>query len=731
MRFGLILKLALVAAALAVVVLVAVVKSIDVNAYRPQLAAIAKQATGRDLDIKGRLSLKLSASPSLVAEAVTLANAPWGSRPEMMRIGRIEAQIGLLPLLAREIRVDRLVLVEPDILLEQDGKGGNNWQFPAGGAGAGIGRSAGLMGMRFDLSVVRIERGRVEWRRAGHPRAEIVDVQRLIFDAPTTGSAVGVSAQGSWNTRPFQASGVLGRVGDLLTPADAATKPYPVKLTLVLPSLVTVVDGTIVPAAPLARLALKIKADTASVAEAGRMFGLDLPSLGAGRISFLLDGPFDHPAMKTIDAAAGRKDQFSIYARGSVAEPLAGKGVNLLLGVETDTLAGIGRAMGWVLPAVGPVRLSGRLSERPDGWVLAEMKGQAGHSDVGGLAQWRGAGPRPNLTLKLASANVDGDEWQKAVAESPIRPPATFGGRVFSPEPLPWDLALLADIDLEWRVERLAHGAFAAEGSSVAATLNAGKGEVRVKSASFAGGGLMAKLGFDTTAIPPTLSLQAKADKVALGRVLDGMGATDAVSGARTDLRLSLAGTGVSLREIMASLDGETSLVVDEAIILRVDPNLLVVDLLHDLMPAVEERNTELRCLISRFAIEDGLAKSEALLFDTQRMTVAGQGSVNMATERLDLTLVPKAKEPGLLTLAVPIDIGGMLAQPVVTPDRGAVARGVVGAVGGIAVAPLGMLLGMIDWDGAGENPCLAATEQAKRALQRPKGPAPKTKGGS
>lgn len=47
----------------------------------------------------------------------------------MAIVKRIEAEVGLLPLLTGTVEVRRLVLVEPDILLELDEKGVPNWQF--------------------------------------------------------------------------------------------------------------------------------------------------------------------------------------------------------------------------------------------------------------------------------------------------------------------------------------------------------------------------------------------------------------------------------------------------------------------------------------------------------------------------------------------------------------------------------------------------------------------------
>jgi uncharacterized protein involved in outer membrane biogenesis len=43
-------------------------------------------------------------------ENVTFQNAPWGSRPEMVRVKNLQIQVSLLPLI-REVEFKRLILM--------------------------------------------------------------------------------------------------------------------------------------------------------------------------------------------------------------------------------------------------------------------------------------------------------------------------------------------------------------------------------------------------------------------------------------------------------------------------------------------------------------------------------------------------------------------------------------------------------------------------------------------
>ena len=107
----------------------AILLSFDLEAYRDQVAAAVAEATGRPVAVEGELSLGLSLRPKLVAEGVTLGNPPGFSRPDMLKIGRLEAEARLWPLLQGTVEIDRLVLEGVDLLLERGPDGRGNWSF--------------------------------------------------------------------------------------------------------------------------------------------------------------------------------------------------------------------------------------------------------------------------------------------------------------------------------------------------------------------------------------------------------------------------------------------------------------------------------------------------------------------------------------------------------------------------------------------------------------------------
>jgi hypothetical protein len=105
--------------ALVLVVLGIMAARFDPNAHRAQIEATMRTATGRDFHINGRMTLTSWRHMTIAASDVTLANVAGGSKPEMMHLGRVEADLRPISLMLGYIRIPRLVLEDAEILLER------------------------------------------------------------------------------------------------------------------------------------------------------------------------------------------------------------------------------------------------------------------------------------------------------------------------------------------------------------------------------------------------------------------------------------------------------------------------------------------------------------------------------------------------------------------------------------------------------------------------------------
>lgn len=120
-----------IVAAVVVVLIIAVVgflATFDVSQYKGLIQDQAKAATGRDVKI-GDIKLSISLTPAIVISDVSLANAAWGSKPDMLVAKRIEAGTQLIPLLSGDIKISDVKIVGADVLLEVNKEGKPNWVF--------------------------------------------------------------------------------------------------------------------------------------------------------------------------------------------------------------------------------------------------------------------------------------------------------------------------------------------------------------------------------------------------------------------------------------------------------------------------------------------------------------------------------------------------------------------------------------------------------------------------
>jgi uncharacterized protein involved in outer membrane biogenesis len=116
---------------LLVLVAVAVLLFVDVNAYKLQLETTASGALGMEVKVGGRLGIGFF--PGLY---VTLEDAQIRNRGvDFISAKQANLGIDLFPLLQKEIRIGRITLKQPRISIERDADGNYNFEKPdeAGG----------------------------------------------------------------------------------------------------------------------------------------------------------------------------------------------------------------------------------------------------------------------------------------------------------------------------------------------------------------------------------------------------------------------------------------------------------------------------------------------------------------------------------------------------------------------------------------------------------------------
>lgn len=281
---------------------------IPAETVKAQLMERVRDATGRSMTIDGRLSVKLFPFIGVEAEQVTLSNPEGFGTEPFLRVGALQVNVALLPLLKKDIQVDRFVLRDPVIRLAVNRAGRGNWEFrpaqataaPGDAPGAPAAAAAGLKGLR--LSAIEIRNGALYYADAagGKQALEQLDATLSLRDIA---APLEVAASALWQGRQVKArlsfdslqsaaagkpsaftADVAGEAVQIKASGTLAGDTVRGKASVVSPSLKRLAAWLAPQAPPMATpatLALEARAD---VACSGRQCALDALTLALDAI---------------------------------------------------------------------------------------------------------------------------------------------------------------------------------------------------------------------------------------------------------------------------------------------------------------------------------------------------------------------------------------------------------------------------------------------------------------
>ena len=152
---------------------------VDANAFKGEIAARVKEATGRDLTIDGDIDVRfLVPATGVSVSGVRFANLAGAVAADMVTLETLEVHVALLPLLRGEIQVESIHLVKPVIELEvlQDGRA--NWLLGDAGDDGDDGDGepgSGGGGGAVKIDDMVIEDGTLTYRDAASGTLEFVE----------------------------------------------------------------------------------------------------------------------------------------------------------------------------------------------------------------------------------------------------------------------------------------------------------------------------------------------------------------------------------------------------------------------------------------------------------------------------------------------------------------------------------------------------------------------------
>jgi len=310
---------------------------------KPLVEREASEALGRTVSF-GSFQVRWANPLHVDFTDLAIANAPWGSKPEMVRIGQFSAQLEVGPLLHGVLHYRQLRMSDVTVVLERDPDGIGNWKFGGSAGSGGLGLVPKNRTQFPTLIDFAGERGLVTYRtRSGNVLR--IRLDRVAISALSEHTPAQLLADGAYNGVPTQLEATTESYAVL---RDDAV-PFGTRFTLAGPDTDIAFSGTL--QEPLdfegARGELSIEARSLDdiVAAMGGEAKADLPLTIAG----ILVRNGDH---WSLDAAKGQLQQSDFAGALALTEgkPKQPDDIALDLGfsvLDVDALAAVfGNAKG-------------------------------------------------------------------------------------------------------------------------------------------------------------------------------------------------------------------------------------------------------------------------------------------------------------------------------------------------------------------------------------------------
>jgi len=408
----------------------------------------------------------------------------------------------------------------------------------------------------------------------------------------------------------------------------------------------------------------------------------------------------------------------SLNARGSVTHPFRGKGFDLAFAITGTNLRELDPLIDYVIPLRGDYRVAGRFSDDASRYSLTDVQVQVGQSDIGGSIVFDMTEARPQISARLRSQIVHYDDLELVEGTDEHQEKT----RVIPDYALPVEALRAVNLDVNLKAGRIRIGKADLGDLEVKAVVENGATVLSMRIRDERSGARFSfKHGVDVTVEPPVNSVEVTARDLDYGLILSDANAVDFAEG-RVDLDILLAGPGATQRSFLGQANGYIAVTGGPGRIASREYGLWSSDLVMTMLSRGWRRKAmmEINCIAGRIEIQNGVAKTDKFLLDTRRLTIAGSGTMELGTEKLNVLLAPRPKQAKLVSVAKPVRVTGTLATPrvavTVLPKGRTATRGLL-TLSGLANPAL-LVFAFSDIGSGRGNRCAAALQQRDAAAK-------------
>ncbi|MDW3205883.1 MAG: AsmA family protein [Alphaproteobacteria bacterium] len=377
--------------------------NVDLNAWKPEIQEAVQESTGRLLVINGPIEFELGSDTYLKATDISLTNADWGSRPQMVEVGSVDVAFKLFSLLGDTPDITRVHVDKVRAIVETNAQGMSNTDFgrkPEDTEVQAPGGDADLvLPIIRDLRIADVE---VVMKDGVQNTEKTFQLTELTLGSDSADAPLALNLDAAFDDLALI---MAGEMGSLQSMTDAA-QPTPVDFVGNLAGIDVSIIGQIQDLAGQQGIDVTVSALGQELADAAKIAGIQVPSLGGFKVDATLKGSGDALSVDPLVVDIGKADVIHTTVNGRIADALGQDGIDLSVALKSDevgNLSPITQAFaGQDVPALGPLDVK-----------LQVLGGVADGLKVSGLNATLG---KEDLILINAAGDIEDVARQKGIA---------------------------------------------------------------------------------------------------------------------------------------------------------------------------------------------------------------------------------------------------------------------------------------------------------------------------
>ncbi|MCO8322202.1 AsmA family protein [Burkholderia cenocepacia] len=737
----------------------------DWNRAKPWVNEQVSAALGRPFAINGDLKVGWRRPdgetgwrawvpwPSFSATQLEIGNPDWAKAPKFVTLDAAHFDLAILPLLAHEIVIPSIDVVNPAVDLERRADGTNTWTFQ-------FKQSSQPSRWKVRLDSFGFAKGTVTYRDAITKADLTVAIDTLgqpiplgdvLKEQEQTSRAASAQRVGKHGAAQLGAKADAQAASSASAPSAAASSGA---------SAASAAAGSAgssgasaASGAPGASAASARSASTAAAASGASgaaapakpsgptyAFGLkvdgrykNVPINGTGKVGGVLaiqDTSRPFPLQADVKAGDTR-----LAIVGTLTDPMHLAALDLRLWLQGTSMSHLYQLTGITLPDTPPYATEGRLignfKPHASTFRYENFNGRVGGSDLGGTLTWAQREPRPKLSGELVSNLLQFSDLAPVIGADTAASKAKRGDTTRQPPDRVLPVATFRterwsaiDADVKFTGRKLIKSPqLPITNLYTHILLQDGVLSLEPLQFGVAGGTLATNAHLDGSRTPLKGRFTLAARHLKLKQLFPTQKVMQTALG-EINGDASLSATGNSPAALAATSTGEVKALITNGRISRLlmeAAGLNVANVVYEKL--FGNRDVNINCAAIDFAATDGMLDPKVFALDTDDALINVDGPINLRDESLDLKIHPHTKGFRIFSLRSPLYAKGTFKNPKVGVDAGALALRAGAMVGLGLINPFAALIPLIAPSNNRDVPCseLFGQMKAKAAQQAAK----------